>query len=75
MKMRPDKAAASAFKYSVRPPFAASPVAPELLGQKLLTTLDALTKIDPDIFPDWDIGELPAMKGRLSIVGEPCQHR
>ncbi len=52
-----------AFRYSVRLPFAARPVAPDWLGSKFLATLDALTQIDPDIFPDWEVGDLPAMKG------------
>jgi hypothetical protein len=38
-------------------------VGPEWLGSKFLTTLDALTHIDPNIFPDWEVGDLPAMKG------------
>ncbi len=54
---------ATAFKYSIRLPFAARPITPEWLGVKFLATLDALTQIDPDIFPDWEVGDLPAMKG------------
>jgi hypothetical protein len=53
----------SAFRYSVRLPFAARPVSPEWLGSKFLATLDALTRIDSKIFPDWEVGDLPAMKG------------
>jgi hypothetical protein len=53
----------SAFKYSIRLPFEAGPVNPDWLGSKFLATLDALTQIDSNIFPDWEIGDLPAMKG------------
>jgi hypothetical protein len=53
----------SAFDYSVRLPFAAGPVTPEWLGSRFLATLDALTQIDSNIFPDWEVGDLPAMKG------------
>ena len=53
----------SAFDYSIRLPFAARPVSPEWLGSKFLATLDALTHIDSNIFPDWEVGDLPAMKG------------
>jgi hypothetical protein len=53
----------SAFDYSVRLPFAAGPVSPGWLGARFLATLDALTQIDPNIFPDWEVGDLPAMKG------------
>jgi hypothetical protein len=53
----------SCFKYSIRLPFAARPPSPEWLGCKFLATLDVLTQIDSNIFPDWEIGDLPAMKG------------
>lgn len=53
----------TAFRYSARLPFAARPVTPDWLGAKFLATLDALTQIDPGIFPDWEVGDLPAMKG------------
>ena len=51
------------FEYIIRLPFVPRPVNPEWLGSKFLATLDALTRIDPNIFPDWEIGDLPAMKG------------
>jgi immunity protein 52 of polymorphic toxin system len=53
----------SAFNYTVRLPFAARLASPEWLGSKFLATLDALTQIDSNIFPDWEVGDLPAMKG------------
>jgi hypothetical protein len=53
----------SEFNYSIRLPFAARAVTPDWLGSKFLATLDALTQIDSDIFPDWEVGDLPAMKG------------
>jgi hypothetical protein len=53
----------SDFKYSVRLPFAARSVTPEWLGSKFLATLDALTQIDSHTFPNWEVGDLPAMKG------------
>jgi hypothetical protein len=53
----------SAFEYSIRLPFLADPASPEWLGSKFLATLDALTQIDSNIFPGWEIGDLPAMKG------------
>lgn len=52
----------SGIKYSVRLPFAACKVSAEWLGSKFLATLDALTQIDPNIFPDWEVCDLPAMK-------------
>lgn len=53
----------SAFNYSVRLPFVAHPESPEWLGSKFIATLDNLTQIDSTIFPDWEVGDLPAMKG------------
>jgi hypothetical protein len=61
----------SAFKYSVRLPFAARPVTPEWLGSKFLTTLDALTQTDSYVFPDWEVGDLPAMKGYSLAAARP----
>lgn len=61
----------AAFKYSVRLPFAARPITPEWLGSKFLATLDALTQIDPDVFPDWEVGDLPAMKGYPLAAARP----
>jgi hypothetical protein len=52
-----------AFKYFVRLPFAAGAESPGWLGSGFLETLDALTRIDPNIFPDWEVGDLRAMKG------------
>lgn len=53
----------SAFKYYIYLPFAARLVSPDWLGSRFLATLDALTQIDSNIFPDWEVGDLPAMKG------------
>jgi hypothetical protein len=53
----------SGFKCSVRLPRAARAVNLDWLSSKFLATLDALTKIDSNIFPDWEVGDLPAMKG------------
>jgi hypothetical protein len=52
-----------AFKYSIRLPFTALKASPDRLGSKFLATLDALTRIDSNIFPGWEVGDLPAMKG------------
>jgi hypothetical protein len=54
---------ALAFHYSIRLPLAAPLVSRDWLGSKFLTTLDALTEIDANIFPDWEVGDLSAMKG------------
>jgi hypothetical protein len=54
---------ALAFDYSIRLPLAAPPLSPDWLGSKFLATLDALTEIDANIFPDWEVGDLSALKG------------
>ena len=54
---------ALAFEYSIRLPFATNGVNPDWLGAKFLATLDALTELDANVFPDWEVGDLPAMKG------------
>jgi hypothetical protein len=68
-----------AFGYLVRLPFIPRTVGPERLGSMFLATLDALTQIDPNIFPDWEVGDLPAMKGyplaaARSRIGEIIEH-
>ena len=52
----------STFKYSARLPLPAGTVSPEWLGPEFLATLESLTQIDSNIFPDWDVSELYAMK-------------
>jgi hypothetical protein len=54
---------ALAFNYSIRLPLADRPAGSDWLGAKFLATLDALTELDANIFPDWEVGDLPAMKG------------
>jgi hypothetical protein len=61
----------SGVDYSVRLPFAARGTCPEWLGSKFLATLDALTQIDSNIFPDWEVGDLPAMKGYTLAEARP----
>jgi hypothetical protein len=49
-----------AFSYSIRselPPKSESPAA---LGAKFIETLDALSRIDPAIFADWEVMDYPA---------------
>jgi hypothetical protein len=61
----------SEFTYSVRLPFAIRPVTPEWLGSKFLETLDALTQVDANNFPDWEVGDLPAIKGYPLTAARP----
>jgi hypothetical protein len=55
----------SGFKYSVRLPFAARAVDPERLGSKFLATLDALTQIDSNVFPDWLVPDWEVPDGEV----------
>jgi hypothetical protein len=43
------------------------PDSPASIGGKFVDTLDALTGIDPKIFADWSLTDIPAMK---SIHGQ-----
>ena len=49
-----------AFYYSIRSELPAHPEDPASLGEKFLTTLDALSDIDP-IFANWLIMDYPAI--------------
>jgi hypothetical protein len=49
----------SAFDYSIRSELPAHPEEPASLGARFLTTLDALSDIDP-IFADWQVMDYPA---------------
>jgi hypothetical protein len=65
---------ALAFDYSIRLPLAARPASPDWLGSKFLATLDALTEIDANIFPDWEVGDLPCTQAfRSNTVKVPSQ--
>jgi hypothetical protein len=50
------------FKYLIRLPFANRLAGPELLGAKFVDTLDALTKIDPNLFRNWKVIDMSAMR-------------
>jgi hypothetical protein len=52
----------SSFEYSVRLPLPAGPLSPDWLGPKFIATLDALTRVDPDIFAGWQVREIRKMK-------------
>jgi hypothetical protein len=60
-----------AFDYSIRLPLAAPLVSPNWLGSKFLTTLDALTEIDANIFPDWEVIDLLDLKVYPLAVARP----
>ena len=52
---------ALAFDYYIRSRLPAHPDVPAVLAEKFLATLDALTRIDPMIFADWEVTDLPAV--------------
>lgn len=60
-----------AFNYSIRLPVGNRLINPEWLGTKFLATLDGLTKVDSNNFPDWEVGDLPAMRGYPLAVARP----
>ncbi len=48
------------FDYSIRSDLRAGPENPASLGTKFVATLDALSRIDPTIFKDWQVLDRPA---------------
>jgi hypothetical protein len=50
------------FQYSIRAELPAHTDVPASLGARFLDTLDALGRIDPSIFEDWQIVDLPALE-------------
>jgi hypothetical protein len=49
------------FRYGIRSDLPPHPESPASIGAKLLNTLDALSRIDPTTFCNWDIMDLPAI--------------
>ena len=50
------------FQYSIRAELPAHTENPASLGARSLDTLDALGRVDPSIFDDWQIVDLPAVE-------------
>jgi hypothetical protein len=49
------------FKYSIRSELPLSSESPASIGAKFVDTLDALTRIDPTVFTNWEVMDLPAI--------------
>jgi hypothetical protein len=47
------------FDYLIRSSLPSAPEHPDLLGEKFVDTLDALSSIDPIIFADWQVMDFP----------------
>jgi hypothetical protein len=47
------------FDYLIRSSLPSAPELPDLLGEKFVDTLDALSSIDPIIFADWQVMDFP----------------
>jgi hypothetical protein len=66
------------FQYSIRADLPAHTDNPASLGARFLDTLDALGRIDPSIFDDWQIVDLPAVESfpladarpRIAAIGD-----
>jgi hypothetical protein len=50
-----------AFDYSIRSELPSRPESPAQLGSRFVSTLDALTKVDPTVFANWEVMDYPAM--------------
>jgi hypothetical protein len=67
-----------AFNYSIRSDLPAHPETPAVLGDKFVATLDRLTRIDPVIFADWVVMDLPAVSSiplKVCPIPDPRNHR
>ena len=49
-----------AFRYNIRSDLPPRPEDPAVLGTRFLNTLDALSRIDPNVFHDWQVMKYPA---------------
>jgi len=49
-----------AFEYNIRSELPSRPEDPAALGTRFLNTLDALSRIDPKVFHDWEVVTYPA---------------
>jgi hypothetical protein len=50
-----------AFDYSIHSDLPINPETPASIGAKFVDTLDALTRIDPTVFTNWEVTDIPAM--------------
>ena len=50
-----------AFDYSIRSELPINSETPASIGAKFVDTLDALTRVDPTAFTDWEVTDIPAM--------------
>jgi hypothetical protein len=57
-----------AFHYSIRSALPMNSESPASIGEKFVETLGALTCIDPTIFTNWEISDLPAMTSQPLAV-------
>jgi immunity protein 52 of polymorphic toxin system len=60
------------FRYCIRSDLPAHPESPTSIGAKFLITLDALSRIDPTIFCDWNITDLPAIESLPLAAARSC---
>jgi len=53
-----------AFKYSIRSELPFGSESPASIGAKFVETLDALSRIDPTVFTNWEVTDIPAMSSQ-----------
>jgi hypothetical protein len=71
------------FNYEIRSSFPPHPEGPATLGAKFLNTLDALSRVDPTVFYDWQVIDLRAppplplesVRPRIAEIIESGVHR
>ena len=60
------------FDYSIRSEMPPRQESPDQLGARFVSTLDALTHVEPTIFANWEVMDYPAMAS--SPLAEACEH-
>lgn len=59
------------FRYGIRSKLSAHPESPASIGAKLLNTLDALSRIDPIVFSNWQVMDYPAVDSLPLAMARP----
>jgi hypothetical protein len=62
------------FRYSIRSNLPAHPESPASIGTKFVNTLEALSRMDPMVFPNWEVMDYPATT-RDSATAHRCHNR
>ena len=60
------------FEYNIRSELPPRPEDPTVLGKRFLNTLDALSRVDPNVFHDWQVMKYSAAASLPLEAARPC---